>query len=79
MQIKTELTSVRIICKMCGIALVLRLIVIKSGCNRSDNNIQSSELEPIIIVTCIPYTAQYCLPRATGRSHVYEDYEKNIY
>jgi hypothetical protein len=33
---------------MCGIVTVLCLSVIKSGCNRSENKIQSSELEPVI-------------------------------
>jgi hypothetical protein len=36
----------------------ISLGVIKSGCNRSDNKIQSSELEPVIIVACTPCTCQ---------------------
>jgi hypothetical protein len=42
----------RVDCKVCGIAIALWLSVIKSGCNERANKIQSSKLEPVIIVTC---------------------------
>jgi hypothetical protein len=36
----------------CGIVKALYVSVIKTGCNRSANTIQSSELEPVIYVIC---------------------------
>jgi hypothetical protein len=39
-------------CKVCGIAIALYVSVITSGCNQSAYKIQSSEIEPVIYVTC---------------------------
>jgi hypothetical protein len=44
----------RVILKVCEIAIVLWLSVIERDCNQSVNKIQSSELEPVIIVTSTP-------------------------
>jgi hypothetical protein len=38
-------------CNVCEIAIALCVSVNKNGRNRSDNKIQSSELEPVIYVT----------------------------
>jgi hypothetical protein len=62
MQVTAEKISVRSVCKMCGIAIVLWSSVIKSGCNQSENKIQTSELEPVIssrVPPPPPYTSKY--------------------
>jgi hypothetical protein len=52
--VETENPSVRatVDCKVCEIAIELYISVIKSGCSQRANKIQSSELEPVIFMTC---------------------------
>jgi hypothetical protein len=52
--VETENPSARatVDCNVCGIAIALFVNVITSGCNQSANQIQSSELEPIVYVMC---------------------------
>jgi sulfopyruvate decarboxylase TPP-binding subunit len=49
--------------KVCGIAIALYVRVITSGCNqRGLIKIQSSELEPVIYVTCTTLHVTFRLP-----------------
>jgi hypothetical protein len=52
--------------KACGTAIALGLSVIKRGCNRSANKIPSSELEPVIIVTCTHLTRDILVSEVGG-------------
>jgi hypothetical protein len=55
-------------CKTCRIVIGLWLSVIKSGYNRSANEIQSSELEPVIPLTRVPLVHMTVLRVAMKKS-----------
>jgi hypothetical protein len=54
-----EWISVKSDRRECRIAFMLWLRVIKNGCNKRANKIQSPELEPVISSRVPPYTSQY--------------------
>jgi hypothetical protein len=56
---------------MCGIAIALWLSVIKRGCNRTANKIQSPELEPVIYVMCTPRTRHNTYIRTRMHAYMY--------
>jgi hypothetical protein len=57
---ETVWISVKSDCKECVKAIGLCSSIIKSGCNRSDNKIQSSEIEPIILPCVNPPPFHTC-------------------